>query len=301
MRRTQVTILCVALLLSACGRASNDLIYTLPAGTIDASPASIWAKPYIFLPPEPDGSPFDGMEGMSVQAFADKLIGKHVADFVAHRWDYYQFSGDFSVFLTRPEIGPGAGMCSARRYFIRRDYSRGLLVKASDGEWLDNAYAVAGSLAPLAPGKSKHYGARLQQACDSRADQGMWFPAERPEDAYLGAQLADAVVAAARRANPLPFKMICTPFAEGEREKPICENDVRKSVASINPRAIVAVDRCEGPESQRCISIDLAKSPGTESTLDRTEDRWTILVRIEESQQPLIQSVEISDARLIIE
>ena len=291
----------IALILSACDKGSVTPTYSLPTGAIDPRPVSIWAPPYMHMPPEPDGSPYDPRDGMSVQEFADQLIGKHIADFVAHRSDFHPSGGPFSVFFPKPGVGPGPGMCSVRRFFIYQDYSDGQAVKASDGEWLSKAYSVVGSLAPLGKASPQNYAHRLQVACESRTDLGMWFSTERPEDAYLGAQLADLAIAASRKKAPLPFALACEPFPRDVQGIPRCAADVRKSVSSMIPRSIIDVNQCEGSGSQRCLSIDLAKSPGNEATLDQTEDRWTLVVRFRNGHQPLIKSVQVSDTYLIIE
>jgi len=294
-------LLASCLLLRGCDQRNlqQDLWYSLPSGTVDRQPDIFWGPQYPDHPPGEDGGPFDPTGGLGIQKFADQLIGKPIASFVAHRWDSMRSGIDLSDFFPAAEIGPGPGMCKARRFQIASSYSRAAHndVKTSDGEWIGDVYAVAGSVAPMPEPWPTEYKDRLLQACQQRSDLDMWYSAEASQ-AYLAASLADAVVATARRAGELPFVLSCTPYPDDETLKPQCEDDVRKSVASINPRAIIEVGKCFEATAVHCLAIQLPKTPERQTQIP---DRWTLNVYFEQEGGLRIREVNVDDTQLIID
>ncbi|MFC4254957.1 hypothetical protein GRI97_05940 [Altererythrobacter xixiisoli] len=281
------------LLLAGCGE--QQLSYSSAPGFIDLKPDNLWGPQYPYSPPESDGRPFDPTGGIGVQKFADQLIGKRIATFVGHGWDSLRSGVNVNDFFTPPEPGPGTGICMARRFQIGSTSEGGGEVKAADGEWRDNVYAIAGSVAPVPGPPSSDYKSRLLQACRKRSDMDMWYSAKSGQ-AYLAARLADAVIATARQPLGLPFELRCTPYPSSEREKPLCQADVRKSVASINPRAIIEVGDCFDAKFPNCLSIQFPKMPERSTQI---EDRWTLNVHFKDNG--IIESVAVEDTRLIID
>lgn len=249
------------------------------------------------MPPEPDGQPFDPTHGLGVQEFADRLIGRHIADFVGHGWDLLRSGIEVNDFYPAAKAGPGSGMCEARRFQIAGGVSGSRVVRTSDGQWLAPVYAVAGSLAPVPEAQAKGYRSRLGQACRQRTDMDMWFSTE-PERAYLGARLADAVVEGARQKGRLPFRLTCTPYPPDLHYRPQCAADVRETTASINPRAILYVGECHDEPRPDCVSVQLAKVPERSTQI---EERWTLDIRFDQNDGLVIRDVELADTRLIID
>lgn len=105
----------------------------------------------------------------------------------------------------------------------------------------------------------KHRSWRFDQeaSCRQRRDMDMWFSAD-PRQAHLGARLADAVVAAARRQGSLPFRLRCTPYPADIPYWPQCALDVPRTTASIDPRAILEIRECHEKPGPECISVQLA-------------------------------------------
>lgn len=281
------------LLLAGCGE--QQLSYSSPPGFIDLKPDNLWGPQYPYDPPESDGRPFDPTGGLGVQKFADQLIGKRIATFVGHGRDFLRSGVIVNDFYAPPEPGPSAGICMARRFQISSTMERGGEVKVADGEWRDNVYTVAGSVAPMPGLPSNDYKSRLLQACRKRSDMDMWFSA-RSGQVSLTARLADVVIATARQHHSLPFELRCAPYSSSEREKPLCQGDVRKTVASINPRAIIEVGDCFDAKSSNCLSVQFPKMPERSTQI---EDRWTLDVHFKDNGD--IQSVEVYDTRLIID
>lgn len=286
------------LMLAGCEQARQPtLSYTSPPGSVDVRPDPLWGEPYPYMPPEPDGRSFDPTHGRGTQKYADRLIGRRIADFVAHRWDMLRSGTEISDFFPAAQAGPGPGMCEARRYQITGGISRSRVVRTSDGQWLPPVYAVAGSLAPVPEARAKGYGRRLEQACRERTEMEMWFSAE-PDRAYLGAHLADAVVAAARQQGSLPFRLRCTPYPPDVHYKPQCAADVRRTSASINPRAILEVRECYDKLTSDCVSVEIAKVPERSTTI---EERWTLDITFDRTDGLRIEEVDLADTQLIIE
>jgi hypothetical protein len=287
-----LTLACVCMLLASC--RDQPLSYSSPPGAVDQRPDTFWGRPYPHIPPEVDGRPFDPTRGLGVQKFADRLIGARIATFVGHRWAPLHAGPIVNDFLTPAELGPGPGTCRAHRFEIMSDYSK---VKASDGKWSGSAYAVAGSVAPMPEPWGVDYKARLLQACRNRSDMDMWYWAE-PRQAYLAARLADAIIATARQPGEMPFDLRCTPYAAPRfGQKPQCAADVRKSVASINSRAIISVDDCLKENALSCLKIQFPKET---ERLTKIVDRWTFNVHFEDRGNQ-IRKVEVQDTQLIID
>lgn len=287
-----VVLLTGSLLLANC--REQPLSYSSAPGFIDREPDTFWGANYPDIPPDGDGRPFDPTGGLGVQKFADQLIGKRIATFAGHRWDALRSGVTVDDFFTPPEAGPGPGICTSRRFEIssRDGGTARREVAAGDGAWLGNVYAIAGSVAPL-PSPRPGYDAHLLEACRKRSDMDMWYSAP-PGHAYLAARLADAVIASARQRGVLPFALRCRPYLDAGTEKPQCEADVRGSVASINPRAILAVDDCFDAQSANCLAIQFPKTPERSTKI---EDRWTLNLYLEKDGRT-IQKVDVEDTQL---
>lgn len=301
---------CIAILLGCIGlgacsppdRTLSTLSYSLAPGTVDSTPTSAFADLLTDYPPEPNGSPHNFSEGKGVQAFADGLIGKHVANFVSQNVVYSFLSGrEFHYFYPLAGIGPVAGICRSRVYSVIRDLDRRVDRSAPSasaaGEWQNDLFAVAGSVAPL-PRTSREYTARLNAACRARRDMAIWFSAE-PKDAVTAARLADLIVAAARRPGPIPFALSCRPYPADIREEPRCQANVRYTVASINPRAIVRVDDCFEILQRPCLAVLLAKFPDQPSLAE--EEQWTLNVQYQDAAGLKIARVDVDDTQIIVE
>ena len=187
-------------------------------------------------------------------------------------------------------------MCAARRFQVTGGAS-GSRVERWEGRWVSPVYAVAGSLAPLAKTSDEAYRKRLDEACRQRADMDMWFSAP-PERAYLAARLTDAVVAAAQQPGILPFRLTCTPYPPDARSRPQCAAGVRKTSASLNPRAIVEVGECPDTPGPDCVRVQLAKVP---KRSPKIEDRWTLDITFDRGAPLGIEGVALSDTQLIID
>jgi hypothetical protein len=286
------------LMLAGCGRAPPPPSYTSPPASLDARPNPLWGVFYPDMPPEPDGRPFDPTGGLGIQVFADRLAGRRVADFVAHRWDMLRSGVGINDFYPAARAGPGPGLCVARRFQITGGVSPSGVVGTSGGQWLPPVYIVAGSVAPVPQAQSPDYRRRLEQACAQRRDLDMGFRAAAPDQAYLGARLADAVIAAARQQGRLPFALRCTPFLPDMPEQPLCAADVRKSAASIDPRAILEIGSCyERPEPD-CVRVELAKAPRRSAAIG---DRWTLEISFDRDEDFRIRKVDLADTLIIFD
>jgi hypothetical protein len=228
------------------------------------------------------------------------LLGKRVAHFVAHQWHPLRSGTTLNSFFPPARAGPGAGLCMARRYVASGELVRGVPRGVSDGQWEADVYAVAGSVAPLAEPWPQKYRDRLEAACAGRRDQHMWF-SSAPQSAYLAARLADAVVASARRPGELPFELICQSFPPDMPLLPRCAQDVRTSVSSIDPRAMISVSECDGEPASRCIAVELAQSPGKESDREHITGRWGLNIYFRDPNDPGIARVELADDQVIID
>lgn len=292
--------------LAACSPPSGGspkLSYSLSSGTIDGTAVSAFGDLLADYPPEMDGSPHDFSEGKGVQAFADAMIGKHVADFVSQHVVYSVLSGsEFHSFYPLATSGPAEGMCRARVYSVVRDYDlridKGEKSANVAGEWQDDVFAIAGSVAPLPQPHPPGYAARLSTACQERRDMAVWFSAE-PKVAVIAARLADLIVAAARRPAPIPFTLSCRPYPTDMREVPRCRTNVRQTIAAINPRAIVRVEDCFEIQQRPCIAVSLAKFPDRPSSA--AEEQWTLNVQYRADAGLSIARVDVDDTQIIVE
>lgn len=287
--------LTMCLAVGACAPSTNGWpSYSEQAGAIDASPKSAFGDPLDGFPPEPDGKPADLSEGQGIQAFADRLIGAKVADFVAQNVVYGR-SGEFHYFYPIAQAGPGPGLCETRIYSVFRTDPAG---RPSQGRWLPRTYSVIGSVAPMSQPEAQRYRERLDIACRTRRDMAVWYHA-KPAEAYRAAQLADMVIAASRKPGPMPFKLVCSSFPPDQRVEPACSANVRDVVASINPRAIVQVDGCSNDRKLDCIAIGMAKLP--EMALSAEESQWTLEVEYHGRTAPQIRAVYVNDTEIIID
>jgi hypothetical protein len=295
-RLRKLALLLGCLAPASCSQGNAPEWYTMPAGAIDTEPRSPFGNRFADFPPEADGSPYDPSQGRGVQAFADDLIGAQVATFVAQNLEYSALSGrEFHSFFPPANAGPGFGLCRAKVYTVT--VSGGQTdAQQVRGEWQGEVFAVAGSVAPLGEKEPTDYRARLDRACRERRDMGSWYRADH-SGAYLAARLADLIVAAAREAGPLPFRLGCRAFPADVRGKALCTDDVRKVAATIDPRAIVRVDSCSSPVAD-CLEIGLAKNPKGEMTI---EDRWTLEVHFSEQPSLRIANVVVHDTQVLIE
>jgi hypothetical protein len=159
-------------------------------------------------------------------------------------------------------------------------------------------FAVAGSVAPLPHPSPPGYAGRLDAACRARLDMGLWYEAPAGK-AYEAARLADAVVASARRSGALPFELRCRPFPSGVPEPPRCMGDVRKTVASIHPRAIVQVEDCLEKTQLPCLTVGIAMSP--ERGQAAAENQWMLSIQYRGGDQPRIVQVDVDDAYINFE
>jgi hypothetical protein len=125
----------------------------------------------------------------------------------------------------------------------------------------------------------------------------VWFSAE-PRTAVTAVRLADLIVAAVKRAGPIPFELTCRPFPADIQEVPLCLTDVRQTVASINPRAIVRVEECFEMRERPCMAIALAKYPERPSTA--AEEQWTLNVHYRDNAGLQIFRVVVDDTRIIV-
>ena len=299
--RVAAAFIGVCLTVAGCGQADQPaLSYTSQPGSIDRRPDPLWGETsYHRLPmPMPEELQFfHPTRGLGIQEFADQLIGRRIAQFVGHRWDQLRTGLKINDFYPGAMAGPGPGMCKARRFQITGGFFGSRLMRTSEGEWLSPVYAVAGSLAPVPEERARDYGRRLEQACGQRTDMDMWFSAE-PERAYLGARLADAVVAAARQQSRLRFRLRCEPYPPDIHRQPQCAADVRRTTASMNPRAILEVGECHDEPGPDCVSVQLAKVPRRST---RIEDRWTLEIRFDQNDGLAIRDVELADTHIIFE
>lgn len=75
----------------------------------------------------------------------------------------------------------------------------------------------------------------------------------------------------------MPFALSCRPYPSDYDEVPRCQTDVRETVASINPRAIVEVGECFEIKGRPCLAVSIAKFPEDRYSADR--DQWTLNVQ----------------------
>ncbi len=293
-RSASGSFLATSLCAVAAGCSGPPPAYTSPAGTVDERPVPAFGEPFQDMPPEFDGSPFDPNEGLGVQGFADRRIGSRVADFAVHHIVLSVFHGDLHFFFPAARRGPGPGMCRARKF--RADGETGAPPR---GKWQSDVFAVAGSVAPLPEPRPAGYARRLEAACGSRRDMGLWFPAASPEAAYRAARLADSVVAWARRSGSLPFELACRPYPSDIAEKPRCADDVRKVVAAADPRAIVQVEECREERRTPCLAVALAHSP--ERGMSAAEDQWVLNIVYRAGPELEIERVDVDDDHIIFE
>ena len=287
----------VSLLLTGCGQANRATpSYTLAAGSVDARPDPLWGEQYPYMPPGPSGKPFDPTDGAGVQKFADRLMGHRIADFVMLDWDYVREGPEIFDFFPEPEASSNPGMCVVRPYRVTGGRLRGGAIRVHNRKWEPPVYAVAGSLAPIKGTQSAEYRARLSKACSERADMDIWYNAQ-PKMAYLGASLADRVVAEARRAGALPFELRCTPFPADVPYAPGCAEDVRRVTATLNPRAILEISSCFDKSELDCVSVELAKTPERSHKIG---DRWTLDITLDHDKSQ-IKAVDLTDTQLIID
>ncbi|WP_158266513.1 hypothetical protein [Allosphingosinicella deserti] len=295
----------ICLVVQGCGSAKNPALpHTSPAGSIDWGSNPLWGKPIFDMLPQPDGRPLDPTQGLGVQESADRLIGRHVADFVVHGRDMLLSGVEINNFYPAATAGPGPGMCEARRFQITAWFSGSRVMETSEGKWLEPVYAVSGSLAPFPEERARDYRRRLEQACRQRSDTDRWFGAESdwfataPERAYLGARLVDAVVAAARQQGKLPFSLQCRPYTFDSPYRPQRAADVRKTAASLNPRAILEVRACNDEPRRNCVGVELAKFPEHSPPI---EYRWDLEIRFDATDGLMIKDVALADTHLLID
>lgn len=289
--------LAVSLVLTGCKQAERTTqSYTLTAGSVDAHPDPLWGEQYPYTPPEPSGKPFDPTDGAGVQKFADRLMGRRIADFEMLDWDSLRDGPEVLDFFPEPQAGSDPGMCVVRPYQVAGSGLRGRDVRVHSQKWGPPVYTIAGSLAPIQGTPSAEYRARLSKACSERTDMDMWFNAQ-PKMAYLGASLADRVVAEARRAGALPFELRCTPFPADVPYSPSCAEDVRRVTATLNPRAILEIGSCFDKSELDCVSVELAKAPVRSHKIG---DRWTLDITLDHDKSQ-IKAVDLTDTQLIID
>lgn len=296
-------MICSCLGYGACSPqdgASSQLGYSLAPGTVDNTPISPFGDLLADYPPEMDGSPRDFSAGKGVQAFADDMIGKRVADFALMQLHFSPLSSsDFHSFYPTAQRGPAPGMCRGRVYSVMNGpVDKPATPGTTAGEWQDDIFAVAGSVAPLPHPPAKAYSARLSAVCGQRRDMPIWFSAE-PGMAVVAARLADLVVTAARRPETIPFALSCRPYPADIHEVPRCRTNVRRTVASINPRAIMRVGECFEIEQRPCLAVSIAKSPDQASLAD--EDQWTLNVQYKDASKLNIASVVVDDTQIVVD
>lgn len=283
-------------LLTGCEQAERTRqSYTLAAGSIDTHPDPLWGKQYPYSPPGPNGKPIDRTDGAGVQKFADRLIGHRIADFVMLNWDYLQGGPEIFDFFPEPDAGSNPGMCVVRPYRVTSGRLRDGTIRVHTQKWEPPVYTIAGSLAPIQGTPSAEYRARLSKACRERTDMDIWYRAH-PKMAYLGASLADRVVAEARRAGALFFELRCTPYPADVSSVPRCAEDVRRVTATLNPRAILEIGSCVDKSGLDCVSVELAKTPERSSMIG---DRWTLDITLDHDKSQ-IKAVDLTDTQLII-
>ena len=273
--------------LAVAGCSGPPLSYSLPAGTVDARPASYPGDNFQNPPPWLIGSVWDPNKGLGVQGFADKLIGAHVADFAVHHVVNDREMGRLHFFYPAARSGPGPGLCRARVYSGFR-YGEA----SPRGSWQGEVFAVAGSVAPLPRLWPAGYRERLNSACRARRDMGRWFRAPVGQ-AYVAARLADAVVASARRKGPIPFELVCRPYTGTAQPAP-CHDGVRKIVAAVDPRAIVQVAQCGEKTKLPCLSVGLAQGTGR----GRAAKQWRLDVQYRDKGGMRIVRVDVDDIQL---
>lgn len=280
--------------------ASSQLGYSLAPGTVDNTPISPFGDLLADHPPEMDGSPYDFSEGRGVQVFADDMIGKRVAEFVLMDRSFsFLSSSEFHAFYPAAQGGPAPGMCRGRVYSVMNGrFDKATAPKSAAGGWQDDIFAVAGSVAPLPHPPARAYSARLSAACGQRRDMPIWFSAE-PGIAVVAARLADLVVVAARRPGPIPFELSCRPYPADMHEVPRCRANVRRTVASINPRAITKVDECFEIKQRPCLAVSIAKFPDQASLAD--EEQWTLNVQYKNASELNIARVDVDDTQIIVD
>lgn len=287
-RRLAMSVI-VLLASVACSRSTPE-VYTQPAGAVDGNPILTFGDPAADDPPSLNDEPSTALD---VQAFADEMIGARVHDFVVHRVVHPRSGGGIDYFYGPGQAGPGPGTCQARVYRVLSGDPTPAARPALRGEWSDNVYSVAGSVAPLPEPSPSGYRERLDAACKARRDMAAWFYS-KPGTAYIGARLADLVVATARRAGALPFELECTPFPPDVAESPACAADVRRTVASMDPRAIMMVEDCLGhPLEPGCLKIVLAQMPARGSSAE--EYQWSLEVRHRDDGRLRIEAVDVGD------
>ena len=125
----------------------------------------------------------------------------------------------------------------------------------------------------------------------------VWFSAD-PKTAITAARLADMIVKAARQPESMPFALSCRPFPPDFHQVPLCQADVRQTVASINPRAIVRVDECFEIKGRPCLAVSIAKFPEEPSSAD--EEQWTLNVQYNDSNLRIVR-VDVDDTQIIVE
>ncbi|GGC01980.1 hypothetical protein GCM10011494_20620 [Novosphingobium endophyticum] len=200
-------------------------------------------------------------------------------------------------FFPVARAGVDPGMCQTRPFYVILRWGKREEEVVRIG-WRETLNGVAGSVAPMPKPWPNAYRIRLTEACAARRDLGWWFLAE-PSEAYLAARLADSVVASARRQGELPFTLTCEPFPRGELSRPLCEQDVRRTVSDINPRAIMRVSNCTASKPRECMEIAVAKDPAG-SEVDTNQ--WGLQITFVQNDHALeINQVDVSDTQLIIE
>lgn len=287
-------VLAVGLAVAAGGCSRPSLPSTSPAGIVDPRPVSAFGDPFQGMPPEPDGASFDPSEGLGVQGFADRRIGARVADFEVHHLVSSVFNGDLHFFYPAAGAGPGPGLCRTRVYSANGDPGPRPL-----GHWQGEVFAVAGSVAPLPRPWPAGYRERLGSACRARRDMGLWYTAPSADRAYAGARLADAVVASARGRGALPFDLGCRQLPLEEPAPTRCSGDVRGTIASANPRAIVRVEECSEEFRSPCLTVGIAQLP--ERGQSAAEDQWMLNIQYRGQDEPRIVRVDVDDARINFE
>lgn len=288
-------IACSCFLLAACQDASAPLPYSLNAGVVDSGQISPFIEPSWKLAPEPYRTIFDPAKGRPVQVFADQAVGGRVADFVAyHRVNARETR--YLYFYPTAATGPGPGLCRSKVYLANGRREGNVESPGIRGNWQPDVYAVAGSVAPLPRPWPTGYADRLRASCAARRDMGFWYDAP-PDKAYVSARLADAIVASARRPGPLPFELACRPYGPGVSGKPRCANDVRKTVASIDPRAILSAGKCLRAPNPNCLVLQMAKS-GARSSVMGGDQWWTFNVEYRDEGELRIGEVTVEDTRI---
>lgn len=239
-------------------------------------------------------------------AYAEQNSGRASHDFLSFGSGYSVLSNfEWERFFLQAQPTAFPGICENRAYTVSWYYAEGGNV--FDGEWEDPVYCIVGSTAPRPTPWPDSYRSEFTEICNARLDANYWVRGTSAEQLALHARLSELVIHAARRDGSLPFSLQCAPLPDDLPYTSRCADNVRFTVASINPQTIVGIDDCyfeDERSTENCYGIAFPKAPDSPDSIE--SEHWQLQIVAEFPDRdgeriPMIKSVAVFDSSIIIE